>query len=121
MQQQGVVNSKKMDGRGQANTGCQATLEEKSHRVKRARGDFPGELINSAKVAAGPFDGTVSMCALSQSSHLKHCAGVKEGVRGAALGSTSDLGKMGETIVETTKQSQVMVAEAAAYFHGSVR
>ena len=41
------------------------------------------------------------MCALSQSSHLKHCAGVKKGVRGAALGSTSDLGKKGDTVVET--------------------
>ena len=74
----------------------------KTQQVKRAK--YPGELINSTKVAAGPFDGTVSMCTLSQSSHLKHCVGVKEDVRGAALGSTSDLSKMGDIIMETRSE-----------------
>ena len=59
------------------------------------------ELITSAEVGKTLFDGTVSTCALSQSSHLKHCAGVKEGVREVECWTTSDLGKTGDTMVVT--------------------
>ena len=76
-------------------------MEDKSQQEKRGIWDCPGELITSAEVAVSPFDGTVSTFAFSQSSYFRHCAGVKEGVREVEGRITSDLGKTGDTMVET--------------------
>ena len=58
------------------------------------------------------FDGTVSTCALSQSSCPKHCVGVKEGVREVECWTTSDLGKTGDTVVVTLPK----VGQGDAFF-----
>ena len=78
------------------------TIRGRRHRqTTRATGGCPGELITSAKVGKNPCDGTVPTCVLSRSSHLQHYVGVKEGVREVECWTTSDLGKTGDTVVET--------------------
>ena len=103
VQQRRVVDMRQGDDPGEQATSDGSSGKGNTRPDMRATNDCPGRLTTGAKVGYSPFVGTVTSQEACQSSHPKHDAGVKEGVREAR--KASDLGTAGDTMVETRPKS----------------